>query len=114
MRRKQMNQIEKNILLEEALNCAKRNWPVIPVEGKRPTISDWPNQAATNRETIRRWFGDGKSTGFAILTGQNSGIAVLDIDPRNGGSNSIERLQKEHGLLPTTWTVCTGGGGIHY
>jgi hypothetical protein len=43
---------------------------------------------------------------LAIRTGTISGLAVVDIDPRNGG-----QLDRE--LMPPTATVATGGGGWH-
>lgn len=42
-----------------------------------------------------------------------SGLAVIDIDPRNGGEDSLAKLEKELGSLPRTMTVRTGGGGEH-
>jgi hypothetical protein len=41
-------------------------------------------------------------------------VIVLDKDPRNGGAESLARLTKEHGELPATPGVSTGGGGAHY
>jgi hypothetical protein len=43
---------------------------------------------------------------LAIRTGQASGLAVVDIDPRNGG-------QLDRALMTPTATVTTGGGGWH-
>lgn len=43
---------------------------------------------------------------LAIRTGTASGLAVVDIDPRNGG-----RIDRE--LMTPTATVATGGGGWH-
>jgi hypothetical protein len=43
---------------------------------------------------------------LAIRTGTTSGLAVVDIDPRNGGR--IDRA-----LMGPTATVATGGGGWH-
>ncbi len=42
-----------------------------------------------------------------------SGIAVLDIDPRNDGNEALERLEKQQGRLPKTARVETSGGGHH-
>jgi len=42
------------------------------------------------------------------------GYCVLDIDPRNGGAESLKRLEAEYGPLPRTPKVITGGGGEHY
>jgi putative DNA primase/helicase len=38
----------------------------------------------------------------------------LDIDPRNGGLESLQELMDRHGPLPKTPMVETGGGGLHY
>ena len=46
-----------------------------------------------------------------VLCGE--GFCVLDIDPRNGGNETLAALEAEHGALPQTWTVATGGGGEH-
>jgi hypothetical protein len=42
-----------------------------------------------------------------------SGTVVLDIDPRNGGEDSLAKLEERHGTLPATLTAHTGGGGLH-
>jgi hypothetical protein len=43
---------------------------------------------------------------LAIRTGTVAGLAVVDIDPRNGGGVDV-------GLMPATACVATGGGGWH-
>ncbi len=42
-----------------------------------------------------------------------SGLLVLDIDPRDGGDETLAELIKQHGELPPTLEVRTGGGGRH-
>ena len=42
------------------------------------------------------------------------GLAVLDVDPRHGGAVALEELLAQHGPLPETPLVLTGGGGQHY
>ena len=39
---------------------------------------------------------------------------MVDIDPRNGGKESLRSLKKELGPLPKTLTARTGGGGRHF
>jgi putative DNA primase/helicase len=51
---------------------------------------------------------------IGILTGSETGVFVVDIDPRHHGDVSLNQLQFEHGALPKTLTAATGGGGIHY
>ena len=41
-------------------------------------------------------------------------MVVIDVDPRDGGMETLRRLQAEHGLLPPTRLHATGGGGYHY
>ena len=47
-----------------------------------------------------------------VCTGD--GLVVLDIDPRNGGMQTLTQLTCAYGTLPDTWVVQTGGGGLHY
>lgn len=55
------------------------------------------------------WFSDGQLVNIGIRTGPESGIVVLDVDPRHGGEESLKTL----GSLPDTATVAIGGGGEH-
>lgn len=52
---------------------------------------------------------------LAVRTGAVSGVVVLDFDMHDGGGNGFESLRKmkAQDLLPATWTVHTGGGGLH-
>lgn len=40
--------------------------------------------------------------------------AVLDVDPRSGGDDSLAELESKHGKLPETVICLTGGRGVHY
>jgi hypothetical protein len=51
---------------------------------------------------------------LGILTGADTGIWVLDVDPRHGGNESLAALEMEIGKLPATVSAATGGGGTHY
>ena len=46
-------------------------------------------------------------------TGRRTGRLVLDADLRAGGVEALHELQREHGELPPTVEVQTGGGGEH-
>ena len=68
---------------------------------------------ATNDEaTIERWWTEADIANVGIATG--NGLLVLDIDAKHGGLESLAQLEAEHGSLPATPTVSTGGGGRHY
>lgn len=66
--------------------------------------------ATQDGAVICSWFNNGQAVNIGILTGVESGIVVLDIDPRHGGEESLKVL----GLLPDTAKAATGGGGWHY
>jgi hypothetical protein len=57
-----------------------------------------------------RWPGEN----VGLKTGKASGTVIIDLDPRNGGMETLRRLQAEHGYLPPTRLHATGGGGFHY
>jgi len=42
-----------------------------------------------------------------------AGLIVVDVDPDDGGDESLRALEREHGTLPPTWHSLTGGGGEH-
>jgi hypothetical protein len=50
---------------------------------------------------------------IGIITGAESGIVVLDVDPRHSGDKTLADLEAKFGALPKTWRFFTGGGGLH-
>ena len=83
-----------------------------PSPGKHPRIGGWQNQATTDVATIRRWWQKWPHANIGIVAGK-SGLVVLDIDPKHGGTDSLDQLIAEHGILPDTREQITGGGGRH-
>jgi hypothetical protein len=63
--------------------------------------------------TIQRWWRICPEANIGIVTGP-SGIASLDIDPRNEGDESLKALVAEHGPIPETLHLRTGGGGSQF
>ena len=84
-----------------------------PRLGKHPITRHGVNDATADGEQIDRWWTELPDANIGIAAGQESGILVLDIDPRNGGTETLQRLEKELGPLPPTVTSNTGGGGQH-
>jgi putative DNA primase/helicase len=86
--------------------------------GKHPRTPNGLQGATTDPEIIRKWWTRWPRANIGIRTGEalpgGGYLAVLDIDPRNDGDAQIEELEAEHGALPDTVTVSTGGGGWHY
>ncbi len=83
-------------------------------QGKHPIVPNWPESSSTDREQIEAWWKKYPEANVGIVTGDKSGIVVLDIDPRNGGDDGLEDLLAEHGELPETPECLTGGGGQHF
>jgi putative DNA primase/helicase len=98
-----------------ALYYARRGWPVLPLKPgeKVPLTEHGYKDATTDEPTIRTWWTRHPNANVGIVTGSASGLAVLDVDPRNGGNESLQALISQHGPLPVTPTVQTGGG-FHY
>ncbi len=110
---------------EAALAYAARGWRVFPLRsildgggcscrkecsspGKHPLINAWQDKATTDPVQVEVWWGKWPTANVGIATGAGSGIVVVDVDPRHGGDGSLAKLD-----LPATYTVQTGGGGLH-
>lgn len=102
--------------LNYALNYAGMQLSIIPLkpQSKKSAVGwkTYQTRRATPEE-IQDWWENNKQRNIAAVTGAISGIVVIDVDPRKGGS--IEKL-KELGLTDddlNTVTCCTGGNGLH-
>lgn len=92
-------------------SCGKRdcNSPA-----KHPLTPRGFKDATIDAGQIATWWGQWPDANIGIPTGEASGFLVVDIDPRNGGDESLESLIREHGRFPDTAEQITGGGGRHY
>ena len=107
-----------NPMLAGALDYAKRGWAVLPVQanGKAPLGKLVPHgflHATTNPKTLQQWWTIEPTANIGIRTGAISDLFVFDIDPRNGGNQSLSTLEAQYGRLPETLQALTGGGGRH-
>jgi len=102
--------------IETAQRYLARGWCVVPLRArdKRPLVAWEPLQnAAPSAEQVTQWFTRWPDANIGIVTGEISNLVVLDIDPKHGGDVALERLERQHGPLPATIEVITGGGGRH-
>jgi len=127
----QVKKSPREILFGAALRYVKRGWPVFPVhipvggecscgrpacpnKGKHPRTAHGLTDATTDENTVSTWWEfDFRCSNVGIRTGQESGLVVLDVDPRHGGDESLRQLEAQYGPLPETPTVLSGGGGKH-
>ena len=121
----------QNPKLAVALAYAKLGWQVIPINwvrkdgacscanprcdniGKHPLTAHGVKDADLGEKTIRTWWTNYPKANIGIATGAASGIVVLDVDPRHGGTDSMHELKNHFGKLPDGPRVHTGGGGVH-
>lgn len=69
--------------------------------------------ATLDAALIAQWFPPDTDNNVAVLTGQQSGLIVVDVDTRNDGDAGFDRLERTYGKLPETRRAKTGGGGFH-
>lgn len=116
---------------QHALKYAERGHPVFPLysirdgrcdcgdpdcgsPGKHPRTMCGFKDATSDRAQVRDWWSQWPDANIGIPTGEASGLLVLDVDPRNGGAQSLLELLNQYGQLPSTLTQRTGSGGTHY
>ncbi|WP_194816806.1 bifunctional DNA primase/polymerase [Nocardia sp. XZ_19_385] len=94
-------------LLDHALAYARVGLAVLPLtpQGKAPASAHGKDDATTDPAQIRAWWLRNSHCNIGIRP--YTGVVVLDVDPRSGGS--LDAL----GQIPETWTAATGGGGWH-
>jgi hypothetical protein len=103
-----------NPKFEAALAHAKRGFSVFPLapNSKVPPegFNGWQFAASTDESRIRRWWKQWPDANIAILT---TDLLVVDMDPRNGGVESMATLRLMDDV-PKTRTATTWRGGAHF
>ncbi len=107
-------------ILKAALKYAEMGLAVIPVNPKNKHPYKGTNgskDASTDPEIIKQWWFKHPFADVAIVTGQASGLVVIDedYDEEKGkdGIHEVHKWESENGELPPTWTALTGRGGYH-
>lgn len=117
-------------LLQIAESLATRGWQLLPLHhaidgacschdpecphiGKHPRTKSGVKDATSDIAQIQNWWRRFPLANIGVATGATSGIVVIDVDPRNGGTESLAALEREFGSLPPTVESLTGGGGRH-
>jgi hypothetical protein len=98
-------------LLDAAVSYAETGWPIFPLNGKEPIRGSHGFKDATaDVETVRRWWT--KMPNANIGTAIPDTLAVVDVDAKAGGLDTLRELENSDGV-PETLTAHTGGGGLH-
>ncbi len=96
--------------LHHAKKYLAQGWSVIPIKpsSKLPSIISWKEyqERYPTIAEIEKWWTDRPDDNIALICGKISGVIVVDIDPKSGGTT--EGLE-----LPPSLCSRTGGGGQH-
>lgn len=86
-------------------------------KGKHPCVGSGFKEATTDLNKINQWWNQYPNANIGI-SAIASGLIIVDIDPRNGGYETLKQLEKEHSDLPETLSASTsmqsGTRGNHY
>jgi hypothetical protein len=110
------DQVNSLTLLESALSYAARGWLVFPlaVRSKKPRLgSRGFLDASADPERIRAWWAEMPDANIGIRTGPESGLLVIDTDPKHDGIANFKKLQLENGSAKGGLASRTGSGGYH-
>jgi hypothetical protein len=84
---------------------------------KHPLTAHGVSDASRDPETVAAWWEKWPLANIGMAIGGN-GLAALDVDPKNGGDKSEQRLrdymERKGQPMPATMTAITGSGGRHY
>lgn len=98
-----------------ALAYAARGWSVFPLGmNKVPRIKGGHGHldATTDLDQIAQWWTQYPDANIGMRPPSN--VIVIDIDPRNGGEETWERLTRGHPLIETLTVISgRGDGGRH-
>jgi hypothetical protein len=102
--------------LDAAFAAARLGLPVFPIRhgGKAPPlVTNWPQIATTDENTLRQWWGEDGVFGEANVAIHCAGLLVVDVDVKNGGNDALALLDMTTDGLPATRTTVTPSGGRH-
>lgn len=97
--------------------CACRKGTTCPTPGKHPCLPAWRHLQTerAHADALAAWWTEWPTANIGILTGVVSQLAVVDIDPRNGGDETLHELDALGCVMPEdSGVVATGGGGLHH
>lgn len=78
------------------------------LKGKHPVIREWNQKATSDLSEIDEWWTENPHYNIGLAC-RESGLFVQDVDPRNGGLESLDKLEIDlNVLMPHTVESLTG------
>lgn len=104
-------------MLDFAGRYIRLGWYVLPLDPgtKKPLGRLVPRgfqDASNDLEVASKWWRTHPDAGIGIAL-RASGLVAVDIDPRNGGIDTMSQLEGAHGAIVSDVLAITGGGGEH-
>src|SRR4051794_12549850 len=89
-------------------------WPLFPcsAQSKAPLTAHGFQDATTDMGQLEAWHKSFPGCAWGVATAAER--AVVDVDVKHNGHKHWQALIEQHGPLPPTPRVRTGGGGWHY
>lgn len=85
----------------------------MPTNKKMPVLKAWPDLALTDAEQVEIYWSSFARRDWRNIALTLDGWTVVDVDPKNGGSDSFAKLEADYGPLPATRRHATPSGGFH-
>jgi putative DNA primase/helicase len=93
--------------------CSCKKGAGCPSAGKHPKALDWSDAKPMSGADVHATWDMDRAPNLGVVTGEPSGIWVVDIDGAVG-QDSWRRLVADNGDLPKTRLHKTGSGGFHF
>lgn len=109
-RKKKGTKMEQ-LVIKNILKLYDNGFKIVPApyKSKNPVLSKWQDKYFRTREDLTNYLNRVAKSNFVIVP--NDDVIVFDVDNRNGGMESFEKLKH---LFAPTFKVVTGSGGYHY
>jgi putative DNA primase/helicase len=99
---------------EGGWSCTCKLGPACKNAGKHPRVAAWQDAATTEARMVEAWWTEWPDANVSVVLGAVTGMFVVDVDPRDGGYESMTAYGEasQFGFTETMRTT-TGSGGMH-
>lgn len=89
-------------------------WGKHPAKDSGLAHNEKIGEGTISQEIIETWWAMIPDANIAIVCGLKSDLVVVDVDEKNGGYDSLEKLFRSHEDFTDTAIAQSGGGGVHF